>query len=49
MIGLEPQLLGVAPGKAIKLTVTHCISKHVDIRMHIHADGSTGLLHRVDV
>ena len=36
MIGLVPQLLGVAPEKAIKLTVSHCVRKHID-NMHSHS------------
>ncbi len=38
MIGLVPQLLGVAPEKAIKLTVSRCVRKRIDTRMHIHSD-----------
>ena len=41
MIGLVPQLLGVAPEKAIKLTVSHCVRKHTDTCMNIHTDGDT--------
>lgn len=38
MIGLVPQLLGVAPEKAIKLTVSHCVRKHIDTCTHNHTD-----------
>lgn len=36
MIGLVPQLLGVAPEKAIKLTVSHCVRKRIDTQAEFH-------------
>ena len=47
MIGLVPQLLGVAPEKAIKLTVSHCVRKRTDMSVHIHTEVPPLVLHHV--
>lgn len=45
MIGLVPQLLGVAPEKAIKLTVSHCVRKHRHMHAHSHSRRYTSFFH----
>lgn len=38
MIGLSPQLLGVAPKKAIKLTASHRVCARTPWRVHVHTE-----------
>lgn len=38
MIGLVPQLLGVAPEKAIKLTVSYSVTEHIHTHVLAHSE-----------